>query len=352
MKKIIYIVCYFILLNFSYADIYSGVDLSGGKFNNMDLSWCNFSNSILKDTDFSRSRLVYTVFTSSDLTNANFIGANFLNATLTDSKITYCSFGYSSNFSFAHLISTASYKERNLEGIKLNFYIDLSYWDFSEQNLRNADFQSSFLTQTSFKNAQLQNVNFSGSVINNMDLTNADLRGTIFGNNTGIPTYKNTIMSDGKIQNLSLLLVEDKLTIRKYISTEDRLENISVKIAEDSLLINGSIIIEDGAFLEIEDNVTITLTDALEFIISDNIKDVSDVLKIGENTTIVIAGCTDEEARGVFTNLFKTKDGETVKLATPESFVIRGDTAVPEPAEWAMIFGVLALGLAVYRRRK
>jgi len=27
-------------------------------------------------------------------------------------------------------------------------------------------------------------------------------------------------------------------------------------------------------------------------------------------------------------------------------------TAVPEPAEWAMIFGMLALGLAMYRRRK
>ena len=26
--------------------------------------------------------------------------------------------------------------------------------------------------------------------------------------------------------------------------------------------------------------------------------------------------------------------------------------AVPEPAEWAMIFGALALGLAIYRRRK
>ena len=27
-------------------------------------------------------------------------------------------------------------------------------------------------------------------------------------------------------------------------------------------------------------------------------------------------------------------------------------TAVPEPAEWAAIFGAIALGLAVYRRRK
>ena len=26
--------------------------------------------------------------------------------------------------------------------------------------------------------------------------------------------------------------------------------------------------------------------------------------------------------------------------------------AVPEPAEWAMIFGGIALGLAIYRRRK
>ena len=42
------------------------------------------------------------------------------------------------------------------------------------------------------------------------------------------------------------------------------------------------------------------------------------------------------------------------------NFVISGNAlnvfftnvAVPEPAEWAMIFGTLALGLAIYRRRK
>ncbi|MBQ2721572.1 MAG: PEP-CTERM sorting domain-containing protein [Opitutales bacterium] len=42
------------------------------------------------------------------------------------------------------------------------------------------------------------------------------------------------------------------------------------------------------------------------------------------------------------------------------NFVISGNAlnvfftnvAVPEPAEWAMIFGALALGLAIYRRRK
>ena len=33
-------------------------------------------------------------------------------------------------------------------------------------------------------------------------------------------------------------------------------------------------------------------------------------------------------------------------------WALYGVSAVPEPAEWAMIFGALALGLAVYKRRK
>ena len=33
-------------------------------------------------------------------------------------------------------------------------------------------------------------------------------------------------------------------------------------------------------------------------------------------------------------------------------YLFNSALAVPEPAEWAMIFGGIALGLAIYRRRK
>ena len=35
-----------------------------------------------------------------------------------------------------------------------------------------------------------------------------------------------------------------------------------------------------------------------------------------------------------------------------KSLYVAFSTAVPEPAEWAMIFGAIALGFAIYRRRK
>ena len=38
--------------------------------------------------------------------------------------------------------------------------------------------------------------------------------------------------------------------------------------------------------------------------------------------------------------------------AVEGGWLLTGMTAVPEPAEWAMIFGGIALGLAIYRKRK
>ena len=38
--------------------------------------------------------------------------------------------------------------------------------------------------------------------------------------------------------------------------------------------------------------------------------------------------------------------------ATEGGYFLASATAVPEPAEWAMIFGAIALGFAIYRRRK
>ena len=51
--------------------------------------------------------------------------------------------------------------------------------------------------------------------------------------------------------------------------------------------------------------------------------------------------------------IYKTIDGVEVKIDT--FYCNNGwlsTTAVPEPAEWATIFGAIALAAAIYRRRK
>ena len=68
---------------------------------------------------------------------------------------------------------------------------------------------------------------------------------------------------------------------------------------------------------------------------------------------------------GSLTITAKDTDGATINIADYDGWYFTDDgflniagypisaiVAVPEPAEWAMIFGALALGLAIYRRRK
>ena len=62
-------------------------------------------------------------------------------------------------------------------------------------------------------------------------------------------------------------------------------------------------------------------------------------------------GVLTNNANDVF-KAFQTIDGNEVQI---ENLYINNgflSAAVPEPAEWAAIFGAIALGLAIYRRRK
>ena len=62
----------------------------------------------------------------------------------------------------------------------------------------------------------------------------------------------------------------------------------------------------------------------------------------------------EEKINSMF-EAYQNVDGEYVKVDTlyiHNGWLSAFSTAVPEPAEWAMILGALALGLAVYRKRK
>ena len=100
------------------------------------------------------------------------------------------------------------------------------------------------------------------------------------------------------------------------------------------------------------DDVTVTISDELSISFDGEISGVNDILLMGDNSTIVMAGYeSNEEAQAAFIGLFKDSEGNSVDWA-PESVASFVTAAIPEPSTYAAIFGALAIAFAAYRRRK
>jgi uncharacterized protein YjbI with pentapeptide repeats len=85
----------------------------------------------------------------------------------------------SRGFSKDQLYSTASYRERNLQGIRLQSN-SLRNWDLSEQDLRNADFFLSTLKNVNFSDSDMRGARLSptsGTNLTGANLKNATLEG-------------------------------------------------------------------------------------------------------------------------------------------------------------------------------
>jgi uncharacterized protein YjbI with pentapeptide repeats len=145
---------------------FQGNDLSGWDFNGQNLANASFNFSTMSGTNFSQSNLANTSFTGSNLS-----GAVFTDATINgDANNSGADFSRAAGLTLFQLQSTASYKNKNLFGLKLKEN-DLSGWDFSGQNLSNA--------------------NLSGANLSGANFTNADIRGT-YDSSTG--KYYSTIL--------------------------------------------------------------------------------------------------------------------------------------------------------------
>lgn len=313
-------------------------DLSGWDFSGQDLTSANFSEAILTGVDFS---------------NANVKSASFWETV-------------SKGFTEEQLKSTKGYKEKDLYGIILA-HNDLSGWSFNGQNLQNSHFRYTILGDT--------------------DFSGADLRGASFDNTlNGTPIYKNTIMADGVIKNFSMVSANDSLSIRKYISTTSDETTVSAKISENDAVVSGEAVLslEQGAELIVTNQKTLTIA-------SDGMLCIDTDLEGSTKMTVDNeAGLTFEDGAKFIVNIIgdvsvqegiecvalSWYDGANIEgldsLETGKTLLLNINGAtytgdwkyetkdnslnilinVPEPAEWAMIFGVLALGFAVYRRRK
>ena len=450
---------------FADNDHHDGQNVSGRNFSSsshVNSSWIGctaigtiFSDSLSVPPYGTNTNYTGANFTNANLTNAslhsgNFTNANFTNAILnkiglatltganfTNATINGASFKDSTGFTTTQLVSTASYQNKDLSYIAINNGIDISGLNLTDFNITGTNFSGSNLLSTqlystaNYKNKNLYGVgfytgNYSGwnfvgqnmqntrwkkSNIEGADASYADLRGAGgMSNASGAPIYKNTIMSDGKIQNFSMTSSNDNFSIRKYVPRSEPEYSytgpmISAKFAEDASVSGGAMLtsakfaedasvsggamltLEQGAEVEVVDNATLSFgadssllinTDkdgstifsvesgaGLTFVngatLTVNIIDADSALNVDGYKFAVMNWNDDSRVTGlndfvIDTTLFLTLNGINYDKAWSyyikdnQMFIEAGQ--VPEPATYAALLGALALGFAAWRKRK
>ena len=356
-------------------------------YKNKDLTGVDLGDNDLAGWDLSGQNLTNVSFYASDLTETN----------LTDSIITGASFWRASATLTEHqFYSTLSYKNKSLVGLNMKNNT-LDGWDFSGQNLASTTFERANLATANFAGANLTNVNFAyadlsganfaGAIFNNttltgVDITNTDFRGANMESIIGTPSYKNTIWSDGTIQNFTMASSNDSFSISKYVSQEGG-ESISAKIAQSASISGGAdLTLETGAYLEVVDGAVLTAKNGSTITINT---DGVTKFEVGENSGLVMEDGAvleiniEETARNAEAYTFSVINWQENSIIEGLDSLIKGETLllsvngeafsgiwdyilsdnqltvsmqVPEPAVYAAVFGALALAYAACRRRK
>ena len=324
------------------------------------------------DADFSNITATGTVnFYYSDLTGANF----------TDAVLNYVNFYGLQSISAEQFYSTATYKNKTKANINFTD-MDMSGWDLSGMSFGKGNFKNTNLKGANFMNTKIEI--YSSSFSGNNDFTAADFRGSnmTLDRFKSTDTLKNTIMTDGTIQNFSMATAEDSFSIRKYVPLEGG-EVISAKIAQSASISGGAdLTLETGAYLEVVDGAVLTVENGSAITINT---DGSTIFEIGENSGLAFAdgSILEVNLEGTFSgaetysfSFINAHDSSTIsgldELKGGENFLLslNGElfdgqweyfmegnnfeirVQVPEPATYAAVLGALAFAFAAYRRRK
>ena len=382
-------------VNFSNAKIdgayFSQPTSFGGLAKEQLYSTISYKNKNLSGIVFSYTDMCGWDLSGQNLTGATFMFVDMNDIDLTNSIINNVKFvaETSRGFTKEKLYSTASYKNKDLTGIDFSGASGYDYnslWncDFSSQNLSNTNFSGVPLNGSSLTNSNLRGANLEYA-----DLTSVDLRGAILDSPIDTPFYKNTIMTDGEIKNFSMSSAEDNFSIRKYEPVTAGGAIINAKIVEDAKIISGGAVLtlEEGAVLEISAGKTLTVSDNGEIVFDvDAAADDTNIilnsgskLVFGDNSklTINLTGEVSETDPLHFTVIKAAEDSYVLGLDflpkdniilnvngteydsskwginfDPTTGTLDISVNIPEPATYATIFTVLALGFVAYRRRK
>ena len=382
----------------AYAHAYTSK--SAVDFSNMDLSGCDFTgatlsaeyysgesfgtsvsvkmnDTTLKNAKFDNAVLAASSKSGVDFSNSDLTGASFKNAkikydviNLTNAIIKDADFSNidGNGLTTSQLSQTASYKNKDLSGVKFNG-LNLTNWILRGQNL--------------------QNTSFAGANLTGVNARYADLRGSDLTGITGSLKTQNTIWTNGEIKNFTMESVDDSLTIRKYVPATSDGAMINAKIVDDASISGGAVLtLEQGAVLEIASGKTLSVLDNSEIIFNVDAA-ASDATKIllGENSKLVFGSDSkiivnldgvispdDSYALSVIEvaadacisvadaiskdNLVLNVNGEAYDSDKwgfnfdPTTGALTINVNVPEPTTVAAIFGALALAFAAYRRRR
>ena len=145
---------------------------STNSFRQGDLSGVSLRGNDIRGWDFHDQNLSSASFASATIDGADFAGAKIVGASFENTT--------SKGLMKDQFYSTASYRERDLRGIRLQSN-NLRNWDFSEQDLTNADFSFSNLSNTNFADSDLTGALIMpsrGTNLTGANLKNASLQGT------------------------------------------------------------------------------------------------------------------------------------------------------------------------------
>ena len=375
--------------NFSYAILSAGclrdreytlpfsmsVNLS-----NMDLSYSNFSNATLASVGESKTATVS--FSSVSFRNSNLEGANFESAILV--SVGYKAYTNGTCVDFSNLnLAYANFTRAQLS----------VYYNGNQNSVRMV---GANLTSANFENTVLgtsrSGVNFSKAILHNSNFTNArftsavnmtysDLRGANFADVIDIDTVKtkNTIMTDGRIENFSMISSDDNFSIRKYTPASEGGEMISAKISEAAAISGGAALtLENGAELEVIDAASFSVANGSSIIINTDADSSTKVLIASDATLAFETGsilsvnieCDEAEYEALQVSIMDFEDGacitgldalvkgETILLSVNDSewlgdwdYSIENNqmliSIIPEPATVAAILGAIALTFVI-----
>ena len=342
---------------------FGAVTFNGASFRGADLS-----KRTTDGTGFDAAKVINVDFTGANLSDVNFQNADVSGSNFTDAIINGANFGENiavKNFTLEQLCSTKSYKIKDLS--RVNFCkVSLDGGDFSDQNLQHARFYK----------GSLKNTNFTGADLRDTFAADVDYEGK---------RIKNTIWQTGEIKNFSMESADDNLTIRKYTPVASSGKMINAKVSESDATVSGgaTLKLDTGARLDVVNKKTLTIAEngvlvidtaasdptqiyieSLAGLVIDgkltvnitedllpNVEYRFDLISFESDSNIASLKDLKPDESLYLTIKGKTFNGYWSCVINENKFTILA-TQVPEPAIVAAIFGALALGLAVFRRRK
>ena len=324
-------------------------NISLGQITSSSYSWgAGFGRTVLENVDFSKSRFDKAIDKWSIIMyNATLSNVDFSNVVAECTGFLWFSGTKVENVSFRNVhIKSDSDAVLGLSGNFHSWEPTVRDWAY----LVNVDFRGTKIEKSdgSIRSFSLNDITLSGGG-NRSEFANVLLGdGTIVSSQmswSGGTTY---VDSNQVNDGLLLASASDRLIVDGLV------DGVGAKLTVDSTASAGSIILRDNATLEIADNTTLTITDAINIVFdaNANVSEISDILILGDNATVVMAGYTDAEARSAFLSMIKDSDGNIVDWSSDSVASFVKGTVVPEPAEWAMILSAFALGFAIYRKRK